>query len=285
MRIKFKKKIKTFLLKKGFQIQRYELFNLRNKEFHPLELLQQFSGNGINLLVSIPVEKCRNHLWQTLDAQRNPFVKTLMEYKNSGIKNPVDSALKKYYDNYQPKNAADVMGLVNNKQLKEAPAFAYVLPWQYTDLEKNKKRRLKQHARFNRKRGLEKLDITHSFTNFGPAADEKLAHEFKRLTRLYDNIVTKGYKENPYDPEEVISGSFLIAENNSDWCFMIGGGKHRTYVHAALGEKHIPVMVTIGPDMVKRMQDIPFWKPVKDKLYTIEEAIQICNKIIYCQTK
>lgn len=281
----FKKTLKSLLYKKGFQIQKFELFNLREKEIHPLELIQQFSGNETSILLSIPIEKCRTHLWQNLNPEKNPFVKTLVEYKKGQIKNPENSALKKYYDSYQPKNAAEAMDMPDNIQLENAPAFAYVLPWLYTDLEKNKKRRLNQHARFNRERGLEKLDISHSFTNFGPAADEKIAHEFKRLTLLYDHIATNGYKENPYNPEEVITGSFLIADNNEDWCFMIGGGKHRTYVHAALGEKFIPVMVNMNLNLIKRMQDIPYWKPVKDKLYTIEEATHICNKIIYCQTK
>src|SRR5690554_4686738 len=80
------------------------IIDLRDKEIDtPLILSLPRHDRQDRILLNIPVERCRTQIWNTLEADKNPFVKTIVDYKENRVTGYKLSAIEDYYAKYQPK--------------------------------------------------------------------------------------------------------------------------------------------------------------------------------------
>lgn len=274
------RQIRLFLSKLGYQLLPATIINQRGKTIHPLALINDKVNLGTfpSILLDIPVTQCRTQLWNTLEADQSPFVKTIIEYSNHSNPSYNLSPLKTYYECYAPKNAAEVLRLKDNNALEQIPPAGYILPWDSLTADAIMKKRKDIARRENKKEG-KQLSLSAGHTDFGPVNAEKGEIEFNRLTRIYNSIKKHGYQENPFLPDGGIRGYFLIGENN-EWCFIIKSGKHRAYALSALGYRNIPVIADCNIAMVKRSTDIPFWPQVKNGIFSEKEADFLIESIL-----
>ncbi|HRQ18081.1 MAG TPA: hypothetical protein PL085_13475 [Agriterribacter sp.] len=266
--------------KRGFQLRKLTLINLRGQIIHPLEVAYTTGKIGLipSVLMDIPVSKCRTQLWNTLEESKNPFVKTIVDYSNNKASGYDSAAIKAYYKSYVPNNACEVLRLSDNEVLKQIPAHGYLLPWDNQTADEIIKTRERVALNENRQEG-KQIDISAGYTDFGPVDTEKGEIEFKRLVKTFENIKKQGYIENPYLPDGAIKGYFLIGENN-DWCFIVKSGKHRAYALSAIGYQNIPVVVDCNIGMVKRVNDLRFWPHVNNGIFSKKEAYTVANKML-----
>lgn len=273
--------IRFLLLKRGLRLVKTKSINLRDVIVdHPLNVLNEIQnkGNSVFVLLNIPISKCRTQIWNTLEIDKNPFVKTIVSHNKTKSLDYESSEISNYYNNYQPNGASDVLRIPNNNGLKNIPAIGYVLPWEnftYKELI-NKRERI---ALSENKKAGKTIGLSSGYTDFGPVSEEKGELEFKRLIEVYENIKNKGYKEKLHHPDGGISGYFLIGEDNK-WCFFIKSGKHRSYALSALGYTHIPVSLELSLETIKHISTIEFWPQVKNELFTELEARLLVKNIL-----
>lgn len=271
--------IKKTLGKNGFQLKKTSIIDLRDRLYHPIEIVYETRQNAASIvLINIPVSRCRTQIWNTLEKEKSPFVSTIINYQKNRSINYSTSPLKQYYETYLPGNAAEVLRLNGNKTLSGIPPFGYILPWDNQNFDQAIKIRQKVALYENKKEG-SRLDITAGHTDFGPVSDQKGEIEFKRLIRVTEQIQEFGYKEEPYLEDGGIRGYFLIGTGN-DWCFNIKSGKHRAYALAALGYDSIPVVIDSELLSIIRTIDIDFWPQVRGSIFSPEEALHLAMSIL-----
>src|SRR5690606_34615248 len=79
----------SILDKMGFCLRKTRTISFREKKSHPLEQLYQVGNveNKVTILMNISVSKCRTQIWNTLEVNNNPFVKTLYDYGRNNTLN------------------------------------------------------------------------------------------------------------------------------------------------------------------------------------------------------
>lgn len=273
--------IKKLLGKKGLQIRKSVAVNLRDQTMHPLELVYAIDKpvRVSSFLINIPVSRCRTQIWNTLENDKNPFVKTLTEYAKGKGPSYNNSFINDYYQNYVPQNAAEVIRLPDNKTLKTISPTGYVLPWENRAPEEAQKIRERDALQENMEAG-QKLSLSFGYTDFGPVREEKGVIEFNRLVNIYEKIRKQGYRENHYIEDGGIRGYFLIGNKEDEWCFMLKSGKHRAYSLSALGYSKIPIILDVNFSSLKRIRDLNFWPQVIKGVFSPHEADKLATEII-----
>lgn len=267
--------IKKTLNNKGLQIRKVSIKNYRDKKTNPLNILYNTSADRV--LLSIPIEKCRTQLWNTLEAHKNPFVQTLNEYKNDEINSYEGSALEQYYNSNQPISAGEVLRIPNNPYLENLPALDFVLPWDFRNSRELKEIRDKNARNENSKNQFHK-GIEAGYSEFGPVTKEKGEIEFKRLKQVFTSIKQNGYTEKTWLNDGFINGFFLC--DQTEWCFIIKSGKHRSYALAALGSQEIPVVVDRNLELIQDKSNSSFWEKIVNNKFTKQDIDLFYKKIL-----
>ncbi len=241
-----------------------------------IQSLKKSNGQD-RVLLNIPLEKCRTQVWNTLEREKNPFVETIIDY-SKGIKPEYNSsAIHKYYEKYQPQNAAEVLRVEGNEVLTGSPSIGYVFPWDSYTLEETIKKRERVALSENCEMGSE-LGLSYGYTDFGPVHYKKGEIEFNRLVKTYESIKKKGYIEKPYLSDGGIRGYFLVDKDS--WCFIVKAGKHRAYALSALGADYVPIILdqSVGP--VVQKGDILQWAQVINRTFTEKEASLFVDNVL-----
>lgn len=267
---------KLILSKKGYQLKNIKIENFRDRDISPLEALYKAQGN--RLLLKIPIEKCRTQIWNTLEPNKNPFVRTLISYSRGEIDGYLKSPLEVYYKDFQPKNAAAVLKLEMSSPLKEIEPLGFVFPWDNKNSLEAKEIR-KHDAKRENKANDKYIDISHGYTEFGPVSIEKGNIEYKRLMNVYNSIKKKGYIESPTYNDGAISGYFV--SDKRDYCFIITSGKHRSYALSALGYKDIPIVVNLDFNSIRYESESIYWLNVANSLFSLSDVKTFIRNIIY----
>ncbi|MBW7941585.1 MAG: hypothetical protein H3C64_04115 [Candidatus Kuenenia stuttgartiensis] len=272
--------IRNYLGKRGIQLTRLFSVDWRNRDFHPLDILYRTTDllTPTYVLLHIPISKCRTQLWHTLENDKNPFVQTIIEYKEEVALNYDLSKMKIYYENYRPQNAAEVIRLPGNQFMRRIPAYAYTLPWDSNSIEEIFKDREKDSRKENSRAG-KGIGINAGHTDFGPVEQKKGEIEFNRLIGVYKSIEEKGYREKYFLGDGGIKGYFLVGEKE-EWCFVIQSGKHRAYALAALGNTKIPVILNFNLKAIKQVSHVDYWSKVKEGFFSKEEALSVAFRIV-----
>lgn len=134
------------------------------------------------------------------------------------------SALRSFYDRFQPRDLADMYSLPRAGSTGES-----LPPWELPWL---------MRAKREPPRGEAGLGPEHGVAYYGPATDQKVATEFARLTRVVDSVKARGYRPDRYGE---IEGYFVKC--GGDLRFFVRGGKHRTAALCFLGFERIPVRI------------------------------------------
>ncbi|REL37542.1 hypothetical protein DYD21_07050 [Rhodohalobacter sp. SW132] len=268
----------------GYRIHSLEYFKRNDIQF-PIDVRKK--GNDPKFLryycksqpviIDAPIEKGRGHpVFSFHPSASHPFViaakKALISTKSLEI---IYNELKIYYENVQPKYAAELLGLNdNNNELFNYPAWTCVLPWDIESIEQWAKKNEESIIIENNRAGIN-IDASHGWAWTGPVSEFKLNIEAKRLHKLLKSVKKYGYKRNS-NPDGDIKSTVLIDENDN-WSWMATTGQHRLSVLSALGKKTIPIRV----NKIVDIDDLDIWPNVTSGLYTKKEARQIFNRIFH----
>lgn len=268
--------IQKILYRNGLQLRKFNVENFRDENFSPIESLYRTKAKRI--LLSIPLDKCRTQLWNSLEEDRNPFVKTLIDYANGELFNYKGSAMETYYKEYQPQNAAEVLRLPNNFILKNTDALGFILPWDINDSLQAKLIRKRVAIKENKVNGKD-MDLSFGYTEFGPITFEKGIVEFERIINVYNSIKRNGFIEDILHQDGGIRGYFL--SDGEDYCFIVTSGKHRSYALSALGYKKIPIMIDLIFKCIYYSSGKYYWPNVQNSVFTENDVDDLFQKLIF----
>lgn len=262
------------MLRKKIDEIYYSLFptvNLRKQEIN-VHLIRSLKNkySRRHVLLSIPTTGCVTGIYWGLNGQ-NPFVLSL---KRKNIK-----PLKEFYDQFQPKNTAELLQVDIKGDYGTLPPYAYILPWDKREPQKALALRREYALKENAGVGHEGMTLEEGgHTDFGPVKEEKLEVEAQRLKNLSDSIKRMGYIERVKNREGTISGYFLLGKEEK-WKVYIDGGKHRAYVLAAMDNQKIPIRLNLKMGVID-VREIEKWPQVKKGNFTVQEALEVFNHFV-----
>lgn len=267
----------------GVTLARAKPLDLRGCDIHPLEAYYR-AGRCQPVLMDVPVEKLRglgSAAFPCTQDSGHPFIQTLLDYESGKVRSYAGSALESFYEQWQPSNAAEYLGVVNMagcEKLLELKAIEVVLPWSKHGISERLENVRDAVLLASRAKHSQIDHRQNRWHFFGPATLESGRHEHERLMGVYSSIKNSGYRRNDsFDGD--IRGSLLIDEN--EWCVLIsGGGQHRCCALSALGCFSIPVRLFFSIPMTVRKCDFYYWPHVIDGLFRQEVALSIFDRLL-----
>ena len=251
--------------------------DLRGQGVTPLDAL--YVAGGRPVILDIPVERCRTFrcIAYSLDRETaNPFYHTVRAIAGGATDRYETSPLQRFYSAWQPRSAADLMGLPDHPILSDLPPVS-VRPWRNQMPEEALASTLKAVARDNAQHG-HALSAADGSPAYGPVSQAKGELEFARLTAVTTSISTKGYSRHPGRDGD-IGGRLLV--RGTDWAVDIQGGQHRAPTLAALGWTHVPIRLDLDlPGGVTRRDDVQAWPLVRQGVFSTNDAITLFNRMI-----
>jgi len=188
----------------------------------------------------------------------DPFAETVKNYLNGLNVCYEGSALEKYFNVWQPKNAAELLGLdfdEANEALLKAPAFGAVCPWDFDSPEERTQ-----------------MNNNGDWRSSGPITQDIGQTEFLRFGHIAESIVHNGYHRNTSFVNGDIGAQVLV--RGSEWRILICDGTHRFATLRALGWQNIPVSLRRWP-MIIRREDVHSWPNVVNLLFSVNSALKI----------
>ena len=266
----------------GVTIARAKPLDLRGCDIHPLEAWYR-AGRYQSVLMDVPLSKLRGLGSAAFPCTRDsghPFIETLLEYQSGKTRSYAGSALEQFYQNWQPKNAAEYFGVGDDLEcakLRELDAVEAVLPWS---------RNAPTLQRANVEHAITKASVSkfgrvmggrNRWHFFGPATKESGMHEYRRLIDTYTAIANNGFQRQDISDGD-IRGTLMV--DADDWCLLIGGGgQHRSGALSALAVDAAPVRVFYNLPMIVRREDCGHWPHVVDGLFDQTVALRIFDRI------
>ncbi|MDI6401682.1 hypothetical protein QLX67_06735 [Balneolaceae bacterium ANBcel3] len=247
---------------------------LLNQENKPLDL-RKITDNPIEaiylaknkpFIINAEIIRCRSSFYQGLAFDENhPAVKTVkLVSNNSEGRKKSNLPLLDYYNNWQPKNAAQVLGFKRcGSNLEKLRPEEFVYPWDHIKPKEAGNIRKKKIDRYY------KMGVVKD-TEFGPMDKQKIEMELLRYTKLYKSISNKGYLVDKDHIE-----SFLLTNSMGEYVFFIRGGQHRMSILSAMGYKYVSVIVS----QIIRKDDVCYLPHVKNGLFSYNEAKYIFDRI------
>ncbi len=236
----------------------------------PISLNYFLGQNGI--VIDVELDKGRSlPCFSFAKHSNHPFV-IASRYANLN-EDKIFYILNNFYNLVKPFGALDVFGITNSKSIaKNYPYWAIVMPWdtenQQEWFEIIKKSVLSENVKMGQKIGVEK-----GWSWLGPASDEKIRIESKRLLNVLKSIQGNGYIRN-----DNIDGDIkvnILVKNTNEWVWQSITGQHRASVVSFLNYETVPVRVM----RVIRREDAQYWPNVQNGLYTINEGLHIFDVI------
>jgi len=217
----------------------------------------------------------------------HPFIKTLIAYGKGQCKAYKNSPLEKYYENFQPKTAAETLGVSDSTyKLSTLTALQSIEPWNPSiGAKMNPESREKSRMKCDDHESLHKKKIDQSlpyqgFKFWGPLTTLKGQVEFERLVSVYESIQKHGYtpKDN-YNGH--IAGSLLTNEKG-EYAIIIRTGQHRIAALSALGYRAVPAIIKSDskrPIVINR-KDVNNWPYVVNGYFSKNQALEIFDRIM-----
>lgn len=113
---------------------------------------------------------------------------------------------------------------------------------------------------------------------FGPESDQGIKAEWKRLTRLFEDIARNGYRDDFATPVD----GYLICSGD-DYRFMIRRGKHRVAVLSALGYTHVMATFTPGRPRSYDEELISKWPKIVTGKWSEKDAKEVIRRCFACR--
>ncbi|TYT75805.1 hypothetical protein [Desulfobotulus mexicanus] len=266
----------------GLKLSPGKPLDLRNIINHPLDAFYQAGRHSV--LINIPIEKIRTlgaNAFPCHAGTYHPYIRTLQEWEAGKITSAKGSSLQRFYKNWQPKNAAQFLGLDEttcHKILRESPPSAAVLPWDFRSMQRQKEDI--QHGIINDYLPHATKTIVKDFNwqFWGPKNPLDLEVELSRLTKLIISIKKNGYQRT-HRLDGDISGTFLCS--SKDWIFYhAGSGQHRIAALSTLGWTSIPVRLFQSPPYLVIREHANHWHHVRSGLFSLKEALAVFDRVM-----
>lgn len=257
----------------GFDIVRREKTlpaDLTAEEWsHPLELINKYKGRDI--ILSVPVRDIYFQGERGSKKSQSFYIRTIVEYFSGKRTTYEDSYLQRYYESFQPKNAAEFFGITveNDSKLLQVSAWAATLPWESIAPEEKIKRRIENQVKEAKDLGLN-LDYADGHNQFGPVSARKGEMEFSRLVLTAKSIARYGYQKKYGYP----TANLLI--DNKNYVFNIRAGHHRVAAMCALDYDEIHLF--LPATNIKRFSEYFAWPGFLSEIFTLENIKEMKNK-------
>lgn len=217
-----------------------------------------------SIVLEVELNKCKDVYASGYINDFNPFVELIKQYEENPMLRYEDSMLKKYYDNFTPRNLEEHL-FCSSEKAPELRRGWIGYPWVWDR---------KQKVIFQKKINDTRPGGIHYF---GPNTDEFGKNEFHRLINLYSYLKTHGYHPELF-ADGYISGYLLIKDK--DYRFVVTEGQHRIACLAALNYEMIRCRFTQAPGYprVVDLKDINKWGQVENKTYSKNLARKVFNR-------
>jgi len=221
-------------------------------------------------LLDVPISQCSGLIGASLEIRSDvdhPYVRTALEILAGHCSNYEESSLHKFYTSFQPKNAADALGIeiYQSSSLQQFPPHARVLPWDTMSVKKKSETYIK---RVN----------TGGTSVFGPVSREKGRLEYNRIRSLLDSISKTGYyRTNEKDGDIVVHP---LLSTSGSIRYEVTNGAHRVAVLSALRIEN--VTVRINHSCFARENEAAFWPQVQNGTFKQSEAVHLFRNMFNC---
>ncbi|WP_372372540.1 hypothetical protein ACDI10_10400 [Vreelandella venusta] len=274
--------IKVWVLRKaesaGLHIQSMKHFrpvDARRHLSNPLELNYLYPGK--ELLLDAPME------WGfglfNLSGHRR-FLNDVMQeafYKPGRERDLLREALRVFYAEWQPANAAEFLGVSSDQAggLVDVPPWQAYSPWDsYNAAEKSAKRQrteLRENARILGRH----LGINAGWKFCGPVSEDKLEVEVERLARVLESIRDQGVCRHDGTDGDIRAS--VLTHSDGRWRWVVHGGQHRYAVISALGAPRAVIRV----ERFIRREDVALWPTVTSGFFSQETALKIFDNYFF----
>lgn len=244
-----------------------------------VEEAQQRAGR-LPFVIDVPVEHVR-HMGAAafpIDLSGgSPFVDTAFQYLHNPDLTYEGSALKVYYDSFQPQDVGDFLGLPRSPDrhfLLNQHRVLTFFPWQrppLKDYQHHIASRLSGVTLENEEHGV-KLDHSHGLVASGPVSPQKGELELLRIKRVVNSLRKEGFRIAP----NVTPIRVQALRHGDAFRYFCRAGNHRSTTFVALGGTALPVWPY--PTVVNR-DDVDRWPGVVEKVFTRDEALFVFDRV------
>jgi hypothetical protein len=272
----------------GVRIRRFEsdVVDLRHQTSDPVEANYYTGATGYlsgtrHALINAPLRDClilHTNAFRCAPGVGNPFVETLLRYKDGQSAACARAPLKSFFASWQPRNAADVLGIQSShshESLRDQDPFAYVLPWdagEIPDILEGRRTVIRRDHEGERRNG-RKMDLGSGWKCWGPVSDDLEEHEFTRLARVFESIRQNGFHRSAAPDGDI--GAIVLRANGENR-YLISPGHHRAAALAALGHTVAPVRLA---SHIVRREDVKAWPAVRKGLFSEQIALRIFDRM------
>lgn len=206
----------------------------------------------------------------------DPFTRTVKQLLEERSLPYEDSALKRYYDEFQPRTVAEVLGLDEDpaRPWLSGPPLTYALPWDAAPGPVAMRRRLALNARENREHGAAYLPSAE-WKFFGPVSDAKGRLEFERLRLCHESIERNGYRRQGGRDGD-ITGVVFRGETTS--AVRVVRGQHRIAVLNAHGYAAVPLRLNLKKTVHRGA--VRSWPAVRRGALSTAQALRVFDRFL-----
>nr|WP_299242837.1 hypothetical protein [uncultured Halomonas sp.] len=259
------------LLKKNKEVKDYTFLT------DPLQALEKADGEPF--LTNVPLAHCRGFgllAFPITKDSSHPFIQTLNEYKNTGLRRYEGSPLEKYYSVFQPTTGEELWGIKpsKNDRLNRYTTLDFIEPWFGIPSKHERRSKIninKIEAREHNRELKNALDWQH----FGPVSYAKGKFEYERLINIYESIKKHGYLRGGSHSE--INGAMLV--EGKKYSVMINSGQHRIAALLANDYEIVPIHFNVKKWQPVIKSKTRHWPAVKYKFLSEQEAKAIFDRI------
>lgn len=275
-------KFRSFLSRHGISLRLSE--NTRPVDFtdkpdiNPIAAIYQSGGRPV--LLKAPLKDCIffSHLaFPCTPDSPSPQIQTLIEYGKGNIKSWEESPLVDFYNNFQPKNAAEMMGLESapEQKISKYSPNAALMPWEPFSFRLKEELELKSARRDTRQYSFPREAVSGQC--FGPANDLKKKLEFERLTKIYRLLKKNGLIINK---EGINNIEAIILKLDTSFRFVIINGTHRIAAWTALNNNTVDLQIKyFGIGGIVDFDESAHWPPVVKNNLTKKQSELIFKRI------
>ncbi|MFQ3789816.1 hypothetical protein [Halomonas sp. A29] len=257
----------------GFHLQsmkRFAPIDARNHEGNPL--LLSYRHPGRRLLLDAPVEWGFGFLNFPFDRPRPLATVMQQALASPGHERAlIRKALKNFYRDWQPRSAAEFLGLDESEAggLAELPAWLTPWPWDPLGLEQKRVQRRRAEGRENARVLGKPLGVEAGWKFCGPVSELKLHVEVERLARVLESVRVNGVRR--HDGTDGDIRALVLSHPDGRWRWQVLVGQHRYAVISALGNARVPIRV----EHFVRRQDVMLWPGVSSGLFKPSAALKV----------
>jgi hypothetical protein len=202
----------------------------------------------------------------------NPFIETLVDFA-AGRGDYESSPLPRFYRDWRPQSAADVLGLGDAVPgLAAAPPLGFVMPWASLTPKQAEARWIGLIEADNREHGAG-TDAAAGWKSWGPVSDVVGRLEYRRLIAVFESIRQGGYRRSDEDNGDIKAA---VLCRGDAYAALVTAGHHRAAAAAASGMGTVPVRID---NALVRREDVRHWPNVRSGLYGEAAALALFDRL------